>query len=161
MQVEDLNKHEAWRSATVAVLLKMRTWAMRYGASPLKVWDMLSERTRLATRRATSVESWASTIMRSFQISTVDAETSNALVDLSGCVGLDVEEWLTFVADEHQFLFAMARLEFDRTKKARKQRTEETVQAAGDLIGSIGEAPPTKPKAKRKPKTEPAQGELI
>lgn len=166
MNVEDEHKLEAWRLATVTVILRMRTWAIRYGASPLKVWDMLSERVRLATRRATSVESWSSTIMRSFQISTVDAETGQALLDLAGAVGPDVDEWLNFLGDEHQFTFAAARERFDREKKARKAKTEDSVKDANGLLESVGAAKKPKRSKKKAEETAPAenvptQGELI
>lgn len=132
---------EAWEVCTIDVLLRLRTWAIRYGASPLRSWDMLSERVRLATRRATTVADWVNTVMRSFRISSVDSDTSAAIVELSAIVGPDdVQEWLTWVETSHQFLMAAARMRFDHEKKSRK-------------------AKPTKATA-AKP-TKPAQGELI
>jgi hypothetical protein len=108
---------------------------------------MLSERARLAVRRAASVESWSSTIMRSFQISTVDTETGSALLQLRDVVGEHVDEWLTLLTDEHQFLMAAAREQFDRDKKTRKAKTESAVAAAKELREATGE---DKPKARRK-----------
>lgn len=148
---------EAWEVGTVDVLLRLRTWAMRYGASPLKVWDMLSERTRLATRRSGSVAEWVSTIMRSFQISSVDSETSAAIVELSAVVGKDdAQAWLTWVEDSHQFLLAAARMRFDQEKKARKAKTEKSVKDASGLLDAVGAA-----KKPKRQKPEPTQGELI
>lgn len=113
---------KAWEVGTIDVLLKLRTWALRFGASPLKVWDMLQERVRLATRRSTSVAEWVSTIMRSFQISSMDAEASAACVDLQLAVGPDAQSWLTWLETSQQFLLAAARARFDAEKKPRKAK---------------------------------------
>lgn len=124
----ETTKHVAWTAATVAVVLALRTWAIREGIAKrkaLRSWDIVSERMRLATRRATTVQEWTSMTMRTLQIGTVDAAAGNTLIELAAVVGGDADAWLTWVEDEHQFIFALAREQADR-KKASRQAAAHT-----------------------------------
>lgn len=113
-------RKDAWRGATVRVLLQIRFLAVRNGTNPRKVWDMLSERALLATRTVSTAQEWVSRIMAEFQLPVADPATSDLLIELVGCVGPDVRAWMNLVDAEHQFIFAMARLQFESEMKDRK-----------------------------------------
>ena len=120
-----VTKHDAWRDVTVATILNLRMWAIRNGTSPLRAWDTVSERVRLATRRSSSAETWISKVMQALRIGPVDEKSSALLAELAETVGEDSDEWLAMVEDQHQFLFALAREQFDTSRKSSRRSKEQ------------------------------------
>lgn len=117
--MQEQTKVEGWTAATIAVIQSLRTWAIRKDTSALKAWETVSERARLAGRRAETVKEWISIIMRELRIGVVDKATSAQFIELAGAVGDDVDEWFDWVRSEHEFLFALAREQVDRKKEER------------------------------------------
>lgn len=118
-------QEEQWREATADMILRFRQWAIRYGAKPILAWGQVSDRVRLAARRANSVETWCSDVCRSLRIGTTDSETSRAMVEFAALVGAHADRWLNWLEDEHQFLMALARERLDSTKNKRRNKSPE------------------------------------
>ncbi|MCK9513109.1 MAG: hypothetical protein M0R28_18035 [Pigmentiphaga sp.] len=170
MHIEDANKIPIWTSATVDALIRLREQAVKHGASALKAWTMLGERAALATRRATSVDGWLSTIMDSFRVSNIDNESAQVMIDLSGAVGPDFDEWIAMVDEHLPMLIARAKAKFAEIKKANKAKRaelEDAYTAANELLEAVGEAPKKRAKTAKKTAkktdkpTDKAQGELL
>lgn len=122
MELDTNAKLDAWRTGTVTVMLHFRLWAIRHGASPLKVWEMLAERLRLATRQARTVQQWCSLVMRHFRIDTMDPESTRDMLDLVTATTGETTAWLGMVRDELPFLLCCARERFDQQRQARSTK---------------------------------------
>jgi len=116
---------ETLRTATVTALLALRREYLRTSAcSRMKHWTQLRDRAVSAARRATTVDEWATMIMRGLQIPTMGLAGCEALVALRAAVRAAgaAEPWLTMITDEHGLLFALARLEAEQSKRTKEQQ---------------------------------------
>lgn len=99
--------------ATIEYLDAVRTAYLRTpGASPMKHWDMLLERVRLACRTSGSVAEWTTTLARSLKLPAPSSYLSSALDELAAMVrenGGDAV-WLEMVEREHAYVMARLRL---------------------------------------------------
>jgi hypothetical protein len=120
MELDPNAKLDAWRAGTVTLILHFRLWALRNDASPLKVWEMLAERLRLATRQARTVQQWCSLVMRHLRIDTMDPESTRDMLDLVTATSGETQAWLNLIRDELQFLLCCARERFDNQRKESK-----------------------------------------
>lgn len=118
---------ERLRTVTVTALLALRREYLRTAAcSRMKHWTQLRDRAVSAARRATTVDEWATMVMRGLQVPTLGVAGCEALVALRAAVrGVgSAELWLTMITDEHGLLFALARLAVEQDKM--RANTAET-----------------------------------
>ena len=108
------------RSATVLLILELRAMYLANGASPLKHWDQISDRTRSSARKSTSVQEWSSALMRSLQLAAPSKSASSAISSLLATVAERSAEWLDLVERECGLLMALAREEAERRKDVRE-----------------------------------------
>ncbi len=116
----DEEAKEKLRTATVEVLLEMRSAYLRTGqANTLKHWEILQNRTRAAARTCATPEKWATKLQRDLQIQSLGKSGSQVLTDLVHEVTELVArtEWLDLVEKEIGYLMAMARLTSEQRKE--------------------------------------------
>lgn len=106
----------------VHFLLGVRAQYLRNGANRLKAWEQLAERVRAASRRSTSVEEWATAVLRGLQIAGPTNSTSSALADLTRTVAAraSADTFLRLVEREWAAMIACAQLEAERRRDAQR-----------------------------------------
>lgn len=118
MRLDEAQK-ESLSGLTVAVVVEARFAASRAGANPLKVWDQVQDRVRMAARTTSSVEEWGTSLCRSLQLAAPGNSLSSALVRLADEVrrlGAAVA-WLDLVEREYTYLMASAKLVTEQRRK--------------------------------------------
>lgn len=119
----DEGKLEALRSRTVSVLLGMRRQYLADGGSPLKHWEQIHARMRMAARTSASVAEWVTALQRSLKIQTPNSELSTSILELcdeSACIA--DPDFLDLIDREHGYIMALARAEADDRKQQRQER---------------------------------------
>ena len=108
---------------TVEVLLSYRQQAMMTSAfNPLKFWEQLQDRVRMATRKSTSPEEWATDLARSLKLGSPIASTCSALTELVSFLNENnlVSDWLTKLESEYMYLIALTRSIDEKRREAKK-----------------------------------------
>lgn len=127
----DAQRREELASASVAVLMALRAQYLAEGANPLRHWDQLQDRMRVATRTSDSPEQWVTTLARELRLSRApSSELSTLVVKLADVVRANVAEWLEWLESEYGWVMAKMRLESERRQEisahARKGSQEKT-----------------------------------
>lgn len=111
--------------ATVATLDQVRSaYLGTPGANPLRHWDQLQDRVRMAARTSTSVSEWVTSLSRSLQLPAPDSWLSRSIGELTTEVegrGA-VREWLDLVEREYAHMMALVRLRSEQRAEARKAK---------------------------------------
>lgn len=119
----DEAKREALVAATVAFLAQVRATYLRTpGASPLKHWDVLQERVRMAGRTSSNVREWSTTLARVLRLPAPGSSLSvslSALEDAVRAAGGDAP-WLEMLDREYAYVLAELRLWCDQKRDARE-----------------------------------------
>lgn len=119
------------RELTVQVLLGLRAeYLQTASANPLKHWDQLQDRLRIAARTSTSSAEWVTAMTRSLGLGAPSSARSLAtdrLYHATDGHGLSTA-WLDLLEEEYGLLMAMTRLEAEERKARRDQAAlEESV----------------------------------
>lgn len=123
---------ERLEKLTTDLILELRRAYLAAGASPLKHWDQLQARVRMAARTSSSLAEWVTSVSRSLNLSS----PANSLSLATKTLGLAIaetcypEEWLALVESEHTYLMACARLEAQRRKQQPQPSEEELISEA-------------------------------
>lgn len=119
----DEAKREALVAATVAFLAQVRAaYLATPGASPLKHWDVLQERVRMAGRTSGTAREWATTLARALRLpapSNLFSQALSALEDAVAGAGGDAP-WLEMLDREYTYVLAELRLWCDQKREARE-----------------------------------------
>lgn len=116
------------RQHTVALLVALRAEYLAAGASPLKHWDQLQDRVRIAARTSESAGQWVSALARSLGLGAPTKARSSATTTLCELVGdnkRDNAAFLDQVEEECGLLMALAVQEATRRRAARDAAREE------------------------------------
>jgi hypothetical protein len=138
-------RRERLVAATVAVLIEARAQYLAEGANPLKHWDQLQERMRIAARTSDGPEQWFTTLCRELRLARAPSrDLSTSVLSLAELIGPDPGEWLEWLEAEHGLVFARLRLEAERRKAESEARraaavTKEQVVAAVRLYEEMSE----------------------
>lgn len=76
-------QRERLRTVLVEMLLEIRAAYLKNGASPLKHWDQLQNRSLSAARRASTADEWVTMLCRGLQLPSLSSSASSALLALS------------------------------------------------------------------------------
>lgn len=107
----------------VAWVLMVRAVYLATGASPLKHWDQIQERIRMAARTSETVAEWVTSVVRSLGLPAPGKECSSATVDLIAAVPAgESSVFFDHVESEYSYIMALARLESERRASERKAR---------------------------------------
>lgn len=121
----DEEQLEELRGLTVDLVLAIRAEYLRTPqANALKHWDLLGSRMLLAAKTTTSVREWTTRVRRDLAIASAPSPRS------SGCsVLLDervgelrcARQWLDMIEREGGYIVAVARMQAEEQREARKQ----------------------------------------
>lgn len=120
---------------SVSVLLEMRRAYLANGASPLKHWDQLQDRVRMASRSTEDVGEWVTAISRRLNLGSPSNSLSSVINDLRQGVQSVCDhprEWIEMVEAEFTYLFALCRKEAER----RKNLPPSTEALVSEAIGA-------------------------
>jgi hypothetical protein len=133
----DNSKREALLARTVAVVLELRRQYLAAGANPLKHWQQLHDRLRMATRTTTSVAEWATRVQAGLQLGVPSSSLSSAVLLLEDEVAcIPQPAWLDLLEREHAHVMALARKE---AEDRREQRLAETTATIDPKTGEVME----------------------
>lgn len=120
------HQKEEVEDRTIDVILAVRREYLASGANPLKHWDQLQDRIRVAARTSTNVAEWVTTLSRSLGLSAPSNSRSLAISRLAETVGhvCTPDEWLDLVEREHSYLVAMGRLRVQEAKDRPQEMTD-------------------------------------
>lgn len=114
------NRLDLLQEMTVTLLDRVRRDALQAGLKPLKQYEQIQSRVRLAAATAATVEEWATTVARGLQVSSLSSSSSSALRDLVDAVrdasvhwkitlGRAVARWLDMIERETGYIIALLR----------------------------------------------------
>ncbi|MGE0493310.1 MAG: hypothetical protein AB7S38_29145 [Vulcanimicrobiota bacterium] len=134
------DQREEIEGRTVDLILAVRREYLAGGANPLKHWDQLQDRIRVAARTSTSVAEWVTTLSRSLGLAAPSNSRSLAISKLAETVGhvCTPDEWLDLVEREHSYLIAMGRLRVQEAKERPQELTD--TEALEEGLGGPNEA---------------------
>lgn len=123
---------EKLQRLTVEVILELRRAYLASGASPLKHWEQLQDRVRMAAKTSASVADWVTNVSRNLGLGSPSNSLSSAikLLELGVQETCYPEEWLDLVEDEYTFLIALCRLEVARRKQQPGPTEDELMEKA-------------------------------
>lgn len=124
----DEEKKEALRMRTVAVVLELRAQYLADGANPLKHWQQIHDRLRMAARTSASVPEWATAMQRSLKIATPSSSLSSAILQLADEAACIPDPcWLDLIDQEHGYIMALARAESEDRREQRQRRGQAEI----------------------------------
>ena len=109
------SQKEALRGKTCAVLLEIRSAYLRGGGNPLKHWDQMRDRLRVAVRQSSTVEQLITSYSRNLHLAAPSSSLSSATLSLVAeveAMNCDAQ-FLQLIEDEEVFLFATIRADAD------------------------------------------------
>lgn len=116
----DEKKRQRLLRATVEYLDAVRTaYLQTRGASPLKHWDMLLERVRLACRTSETVGEWVTALARGLRLEAPSSFLSSAQEVLCQAVGETggPRGWLEWLESEYALVLAEVRLRVEARRE--------------------------------------------
>jgi len=117
--------------ATRDMILEVRRMCLQRGASPLKLWDLLHDRTRAASRTCANAQELATNLMRNLQIAAPSSRLSHSMAAMAEAVRVVGDApWLDLLEREHGYVIAVARLEAERRRDGRKEIESEWAEAS-------------------------------
>lgn len=120
MRPLDEEKREALRTRTVNVLLGLRAQYLADGGSPMKHWQQIHDRMRMAAATTASVPEWVTEMQRALQISTPNSKLSTSILELATeCETIADPDFLDLIEEEHGYIMALARAEAEDRKEQR------------------------------------------
>ncbi len=126
-----------WRESLVQFLMCVRReYLQTSGCSPLKHWDQMQTRLRLAARTSETLEELVSTLLRKLQILAPGQPLCKAISSLRSAVATgETPPFLAMVEAEEGYLWACVRLEAERRKAevVAALETKKKVKNAADL----------------------------
>jgi len=127
------DQKEEIEGRTVDLIMEVRREYLASGANPLKHWDQLQDRIRVAARTSTSVAEWVTTLSRSLGLAAPSNSRSLVISKLAETVGhvCTPDEWLDLVENEHSYLIAMGRLRAQESKERKQELTESEALEEG------------------------------
>lgn len=137
--MHDEKRHEL-RTRVVALLAALRAEYLAAGASPLKHWDQLQDRVRVAARTSETVAQWVTTLPRLLGLSAPSKERSSATRALVEVVGEDrraAAAFLDQLEEEVGLLMALTQEEAERRKAVRIEAKEKRERETGVDIGAL------------------------
>jgi hypothetical protein len=119
-------KREALLARTVTVVLELRRQHLQQAhCNPMKHWQQIHDRLRMAARTSTSVAEWSTKMQRSLSIGVPSSSLSSAMVQLSDEVEcIPQPAWLDLLEQEHAYVMALARLEAEDRKAQRNREVQ-------------------------------------
>jgi hypothetical protein len=129
---------EALRQKLLAVLLEVRSAYLRNGASPLKHWDQIRDRMRVAVRQSGTVEQMLTVLCRSLHLPAPSSSLSSkilALVAEVEAMKCDAQ-FLQLVEEDEVYLLAEMRAQAD---DRREQRVRDRAVTINSETGEVTE----------------------
>lgn len=121
----DENHRKLLRDLTVQVLLEIRLAYLRSpGGSPLKAWDQIQDRLRMAARTAAGPEEWLTSLSKSLQLGPPSLRCSKWMRELIDAVPTRAaaDEWLRMLEEQHAYIIALARLAVDERRAVQEEK---------------------------------------
>lgn len=133
-------KRRELRLRVVTLLAALRAEYLAAGASPLRHWDQLQDRVRVAARTSETVAQWITTLARMLGLGAPSKERSSAtrtLVDAVGEERRDQAAFLDQLEEEVGLLMALTQEEAERRKAVRAEAREKREREIGVEIGAL------------------------
>ncbi len=138
----DAEKRSEWRTLVVALLMPVRAEYLAAGANPLKHWDQIQDRVRIASRTSESMAQWVTTLTRNLGLGAPSKRRSLATEALAQAVGDGKREnaaFLDFLEEECGLLMALANQEATRRREDRAAALAEAEEMEREAQAAIAE----------------------
>ena len=115
---------EHLKMLTVNLLLSLRKEYLITGANPLKHWEQLQSRAKLAAKLSTTVDEWYSNISRRLSLASPSNSLSSDLAQLREYAESVESEWVSLVEDQIPALIARCRVIAEAQQLAKKHKID-------------------------------------
>jgi len=130
-------KRRELRKLTVSLLVDLRAEYLAAGASPLKHWDQLQDRLRVAARTSETFAQWATMLDRLLGLGAPSKARSSATVTLADAIGVEHTAFLVMVEEDTGLIMALARQEAERRKSAVADRLREEAELEAEARAAM------------------------